>query len=104
MSEINEKELDHLLELARIEEKDPERRQKLLRDLSKILDYFNELKEVDTSDVEPMRGGTFLTDVMRNDEEKYRTKEEHDKQQKDSVKQFPREENNYLKVPPVFGE
>lgn len=102
MAEINEKSLDHLLSLARIEEKDPKRREKLLKDLSKILDYFNELKEVDTQNVEPMSGGTFLTDIMRDDSVKYRDGREHEKQRTASTEQFPHQENDYLKIPPVF--
>ena len=102
MAEINEKSLEHLLSLARMEEKDPKRREKLLKDLSKILDYFNELNEVDTENVEPMSGGTFLTDVMRNDVEKYRNAQKHNLQREISVEQFPKSENDYLKIPPVF--
>ncbi len=102
MAEINEKSLDHLLALARMEEKDPKRRGKLLKDLSKILDYFNELNEIDTENVEPMSGGTFLTDVMRDDSTKYRDVHEHDLEREESLRQFPRKENDYLKIPPVF--
>ena len=104
MSEINDKSLEHLLSLARIEEKDVPGRKKLLKDLSKILDYFNELKEVDTQNVEPLSGGTFLSDVMRRDEEKFRPSEEHQNQREESVEQFPRKENRYLKIPPVFTD
>ena len=102
MAEINEKSLEHLLSLARIEETDPKRRAKLLKDLSKILDYFNELNEVNTQDVEPMSGGTFLSDIFREDSEKYRSKEEYDSQREKSTTQFPKKENGYLKIPPVF--
>jgi len=102
MSEINEKSLEYLLSLARIEEKDAKRRGKLLKDLSKILDYFNELKEVNTENVEPLSGGTFLTDIMRSDEKKYRGNNEHGEQRKKSIEQFSRKENDYLKIPPVF--
>jgi aspartyl-tRNA(Asn)/glutamyl-tRNA(Gln) amidotransferase subunit C len=87
-----------------MEEKDPKRREKLLKDLSKILDYFNELEEVNTQNVEPMSGGTFLTDIMRDDWEKYRDVHKHDAQREVSIKQFPRKENDYLKIPPVFTE
>jgi aspartyl-tRNA(Asn)/glutamyl-tRNA(Gln) amidotransferase subunit C len=104
MSEINEKSLEHLLSLARIGEKDVKRRGKLLKDLSKILDYFNELKEVDTENVEPLSGGTFLTDIMRPDEKKYRGNKEHDEQREKSIEQFSRKENDYLKIPPVFTD
>ena len=102
MAEINEKSLEHLLSLARIEEADPKRREKLLKDLSKILDHFNELNEVDTQDVEPLSGGTFLSDIFREDLEKYRSKEEYNSQREKSTGQFPQKENGYLKIPPVF--
>ncbi len=104
MAEINEKSLEHLLSLARIEEADPKRREKLLKDLSKILDYFNELNEVNTQDVEPLSGGTFLSDIIRNDKEKYRNADEHKKQRDISINQFPKKENDYLKIPPVFTD
>jgi aspartyl-tRNA(Asn)/glutamyl-tRNA(Gln) amidotransferase subunit C len=104
MAEINEKSLEHLLSLARMEESDPKRREKLLKDLSKILDYFNELNEVDTDNIEPLSGGTFLSDIMREDKEKYRDNEQHKLQKNISVEQFPRHENGYLKIPPVFTD
>lgn len=105
MSEINESVLKHLFTLARIEEeKDPARREKLLKDLSKILDHFNELGEVDTSNVEPMSGGTFLSDVFRQDEERCLSQEERKKQREKAVDQFPKKERDYLKTPGVFEE
>ncbi len=102
MAEINESSLEHLLSLSRMEEKDQNRRTKILKDLSKILDYFNELKEVDTENIEPMSGGTFLSDVLRVDEEKYRDVSSKKEQRDMAVDQFPRNENGYLKVPGVF--
>jgi len=104
MAEINEEVLNHLLKLARIKEENPNRREKLLKDLSKILDYFNQLKEVDTQNVEPLSGGTFLENIMRDDEVKYRNVKEYQKQREISVSQFPKKESNYLKIPPVFGD
>ncbi|MFA6136422.1 MAG: Asp-tRNA(Asn)/Glu-tRNA(Gln) amidotransferase subunit GatC [Candidatus Paceibacterota bacterium] len=103
MSQINEEVLKHLFKLARIEEEQsPQRREKLLKDLSKILDYFNELNEVDTSNVEPMSGGTFLSDVFREDGQKSVDDDARGKQRKESVEQFPKKEGDYLKIPPVF--
>ena len=102
MADIKEKELERLLALARIEETNPKRREKLLKDLSKILDYFNELNEVDTQNIEPLSGGTFVSDVMRSDGDIYRDDQEHKKQRDISLGQFPRKENDYLKIPPVF--
>ena len=54
-SSIDKKTLEHLTELSRIElEKKSE--DKLLEDLQKILGHFEELKEVNTENIEPMAG------------------------------------------------
>lgn len=95
MSTLNKKTLEYLAGLGRIEikEKDEE---KLLKDLKEILGYFEQLKEVDTENVEPLAGGTIEKNVFREDEVK-----SYQKNQK-LIKQFPEEGKGYLKVPPVF--
>ncbi len=95
-SPINKKTLKHLAELARIELK-PEEEEKLLCDLSRILDYFRELQGLDTSAVEPMTGGTTLKNVFREDDERENTNREA------GVEAFPETKDGFLKVPPVFG-
>lgn len=99
MSEINKKSIENLAELARIK-LDSKEEGKMLEDLTKILDYFNELNEVDTSKVEPLTGGTSLQNVMRDDVAN-RTN--------DTGKgrgAFPEHagdhEASFLKVPPMF--
>ena len=52
MSEITKKEIEHLAELSRLELKDKEI-DKLEHDLGEILNYFNELKKVNTDRVKP---------------------------------------------------
>ena len=91
---LTKKNLENLAGLARIELKKGEE-EKLLKDLSKILDYFNELKKVDASGVEPMAGGTFLKNEFR--------KEDAPRLPSDlAVDQFPEKKEKFLKVPPVF--
>ncbi|MBI5079400.1 Asp-tRNA(Asn)/Glu-tRNA(Gln) amidotransferase subunit GatC [Candidatus Wolfebacteria bacterium] len=118
---INEKTLKYLAELARIE-LDTEKEGKLLKDLQQILDYFEELKEIDTekidpvrnkppqaavavsktgrisNGVEPMAGGTSEMNVFRED----KTDSERLKTSDKLIDQFPEKENGFLKVPPVF--
>jgi len=98
MSEkINEKTIEHLAGLARIElEKDAKKNKKLLLDLSSILDYFENLKDVDTTGVSPVIGGALAKNVYREDEEKDISNQSLLKEQ------FPKSENGYLKTPPVF--
>lgn len=94
-SPINKTVLEHLAKLARLELQKSEE-EKLLADLSKILDHFKELQELDTSNVPPMTGGTDLKNVFRDDEERESTN------RGEGVDAFPEKENGFLKIPPVF--
>lgn len=94
---IDKKTLEYLAELGRLELSESEK-SKLLNDLRKILNYFQELQKLDTTNIEPMSGGTFQENIFREDEESV-------KRQASSVKltdAFPEKENNFLKIPPVF--
>jgi len=46
-------DLEQLLQLSLIEIKDKKEREKMLSDLEKILNYFSNLKEVDTENINP---------------------------------------------------
>jgi len=94
-SPIDKKSLERLAELARIE-LDPKEEERLLQDLPKILDYFKELQELDTSNVEPMAGSTTLKNAFRDDDASEKTN------LRAGVEQFPETENGFLKIPPVF--
>lgn len=92
---INKKTLEYLANLARIE-LDPREEEKLLKDLQKILDYFEELKTLDTKNVEPLTGGTRLKNVFRDDGERENTNHGA------GVEAFPETHDGFLKIPPVF--
>ncbi|MEK9186484.1 MAG: Asp-tRNA(Asn)/Glu-tRNA(Gln) amidotransferase subunit GatC [Patescibacteria group bacterium] len=97
MAEINKKSLEHLAELARLELSEKES-EKFLGDLKNILEHFQELQEVNTDNVQPMTGGTFLKNVFREDEDQPSGFKNPHK----ITEQFPDKEKGYLKVPPVF--
>ena len=62
-----DKELIHnLAELARLDLGGDEK--EITENLKKIVDYFEELKEIDTEDVLPVSGGTDLVNEFREDE------------------------------------
>ncbi|MEK7521120.1 MAG: Asp-tRNA(Asn)/Glu-tRNA(Gln) amidotransferase subunit GatC [Patescibacteria group bacterium] len=88
-------------ELARfnLSEKEEE---ELLADLGKILEYFGELKELNTESVEPMAGGTEEKNVFRADERRERDEKAREKERENIVAAFPEKEERFLKVPPVF--
>ena len=98
-STIGKRELEHLAKLARIE-LDPREEEKLLKDLSAILEHFQELQALDTSTVPPMTGGTDLKNVFREDTEENGGRENTNRGA--GVEAFPNPQNGYLKVPPVF--
>ncbi len=102
MSHIDDKVLSHLFKLARMaEESDPARREKLIFDLSKILDYFSQLQEVNTEGVLPLAGGTIEQNVWRSDKPKNRSVVNISDSETLRT-QFPEAEQTHLKVPPVF--
>ena len=68
MAEFGEKELNKLAKLCRIECTEEEKKA-LLGQLSHVLDYIEQLKEIDTAGVEPCHTVLkTLTNVMREDE------------------------------------
>ncbi|MGB9609035.1 MAG: Asp-tRNA(Asn)/Glu-tRNA(Gln) amidotransferase subunit GatC [Minisyncoccia bacterium] len=91
---INKRAIKHLAELSRIKLTEKEE-EKILKDLQKIIDYFNELKTVDVSGVLPMTGGTNLKNIFRKDDEEnpYLGK---------GKKSFPDAKNDFLKVPKII--
>ena len=91
------KEIDHLLELARIELSSQEK-EKIALDLEKILDYVKQLQELDTNNVEPMTGGTLLQNICREDKVN-KQKENISKELKKSTSNL---KNDYFKIPPIF--
>ncbi len=63
MSEFNEETLEHLEKLCRIQ-CSPEEEQEILNTLPRILDYINQLNEVDTSETAPC--SYVLQDMLKN--------------------------------------
>lgn len=92
---ISKKEIRHLASLSRMDLSEAEE-DVLSRDLGNILAHFEELKELNTDDTEPLTGGSLTDTVMRTDTGEGRVEGAAAK------KSFPEEEKGFLKVPPVF--
>jgi len=90
-------EIDHLLQLARLNMSEEEK-QKIAQDLNAILDYVNRLQQIDTTNVEPMNGGTFFDNVLREDEINI-SKEDYSEDLKNAA--FKRN-GDYFEIPPIF--
>lgn len=94
-SPINKQTLERLAELARVKLQ-PQEEERLLNDLKKILGHFEELEELDTSNIAPMTGGTELKNIFREDEERMSTNRGQ------GTDQFPESKEGFLNIPPVF--
>ncbi len=92
---LTKKDLEKLAELARLDIK-PHEEDKLLKDLTSILDHFEELKEINTDNIAPLLGGTSNVNAFREDEETENLPKEK------ALEQFPKKSKGFLKVPPVF--
>jgi len=113
---INKKTLEYLAELSRIELEalmpesgrgpDQSIGKKLLKDLQKILDYFEELKEVNTENVngvKPVAGGMTKVNVFREDDSTRINADKNADLRGKLVEAFPKKEKDFLKVPAVFA-
>lgn len=66
MTKLTNEEILHVAKLAKLELTDAEI-EKFAPQLSKVLDYFSELSEVDTKDIEPTSQTTGLENIKRED-------------------------------------
>lgn len=64
---IGVKEVEHVAKLARLALSEEEKK-KYAQQLAKIIDYFDQLKAVDTSGVEPLAHAQSIFNVLRDDE------------------------------------
>jgi len=90
-------EIKHIADLARLELTEAELK-KYGSQLSDILSYIDQLKEVDTTDVEPTAQITGLENALREDE-----KEDWDKKEiEEAFRQAPELKNRQIKVKRVL--
>lgn len=94
---LEKKDLEHIAELARLELTEEEY-EKYGNQLSDILAYFEQLKEVNTDTVEPTAQVTGLKNVMREDIIKNWDKNEIS----EALNQAPEVEDNQVKVKKVL--
>lgn len=87
--------LDKMAHLSRLEfeEKDAE---KMMQDMSAIVEWVEKLKEVNTDGVEPLTTMSHEINVLREDE----VKEHLDHQR--ALKNAPKKDSDYFRVPKVL--
>jgi aspartyl-tRNA(Asn)/glutamyl-tRNA(Gln) amidotransferase subunit C len=87
--------LDKIAHLARLEfaEKDAE---KMMRDMSEIVEWVEKLNEVNTDGVEPLTSMSHEINVLREDEVKDHL--DHDR----ALRNAPKKDDDYFRVPKVL--
>lgn len=94
---ITVKEVENVAKLARLALTDEEKH-KLAEQMGNILEYFNQLSEVNTENVEPMAHPVPSINIMREDQVSFPYKREA------ILKNAPEEEDGYFKVPRITEE
>ncbi len=94
---VTKKKVKHIAKLARLglTEKEIE---KFRKELSSILDYFEQLKQLDVTKVEPCSHPFFLENVMREDEAKQEPTDRVDK----LIEAAPERKGRYVKVKSIL--
>ena len=94
---ISKDQVQHIAALARIQLTETEI-EKLRVDLASILEYFDVLKEVDVSNVEPMTHSVEVKDVVRGDNPKREKAEVVEK----LIEMAPDRRDGFLKVKSIL--
>ncbi len=91
---ITGEDVDHISWLASIKVAEGEL-EGFVASFNSVLDYFHQLDELDTEDVEPTYRVVDLTNVFREDEVR------ESMSQEESLSNAPRTENGYFKSPRI---
>jgi len=89
--------VDKLADLAKLEF-DTEGKESIVKDLNRILTFIDKLNELDTTNVEPLIYMSDETNILREDEIR------HDISQQDALKNGPKHDSDYFKMPKVIDK
>lgn len=92
---IDRSTVDKLADLAKLEF-DEKGKEEIIKDLNRILELIEKLNEIDTSDVEPLIYMNSEVNVLREDKVKQEIS------QHDALKNAPKKDSDYFKVPKVI--
>lgn len=95
---ITKEDVQHIARLARIE-LTPDEERRFEHELSAILQFVEQLNQVDTTGIEPMTGGTHLEQVVRPDAQD-NTDIEH--RAASLIKAAPEKKDRLIRVRSVF--
>ncbi|MBI4835254.1 MAG: Asp-tRNA(Asn)/Glu-tRNA(Gln) amidotransferase subunit GatC [Planctomycetes bacterium] len=92
---INEKLINHIAHLARLEP-NLEEKEALRKNLAQILDYIGKLKSIDTDKIEPLIHSIEMNNVLREDKTKPGITREQ------ALSNAPEKEAGFFRVPKII--
>ena len=95
--EINEQTVDKLADLAKLEF-DAESKKGIVKDLNRVIGFIEKLNEINTDNLEPLVYMSNEVNIMREDDVK------HDITQQEALKNAPKKDSDYFKVPKVIDK
>ena len=95
-NKIDIKTVDEVAHLARLEFTTDAEKEKILNDMNRMLGFIDKLNELDTSTIEPLIYLTNEKNTLRADEPKITLT------QKEALKNAPKKDSDYFKVPKVI--
>ncbi len=93
---ISCEDVEHIAKLARLQLTEEEVKRFQI-ELGKIIEYFDQLKKLDTENVPPMTHAVPLENVLREDQVK------ESLPQKEALQNAPEKKESYFQVPKVVG-
>lgn len=93
---IDKKTVDKIAHLARLEFTTNESKEAMVKDMNNMLGFIEKLNELDTSNVEPLIYMSDEVNVLREDEVKVEITQE------EALKNAPKHDSDYFKVPKVI--
>jgi aspartyl-tRNA(Asn)/glutamyl-tRNA(Gln) amidotransferase subunit C len=98
MTKIDDKLLDHLSKLAKLEFITDEERSQIKTDLNRMLAFMDKLNELDTDNIEPLKYVNEDANPLRDDIPKI------DITQEEALKNAPDKDSDYFKVPKIIEQ
>lgn len=95
---IDKETVDKIAHLARLEFANDAAKESMIKDMNNMLGFIDKLNELDTSGVEPLIYMSEEVNVLREDDVK------HDITQQEALKNAPKHDSDYFKVPKVIGK
>ena len=92
---INNETVDKIAHLARLEFEN-EAKEQIIKDMNNMLAFVDKLNEIDTSNIEPLIYMSDELNVLREDDVKPEIT------QKEALKNAPKHDSDYFKVPKVI--